>query len=228
MSTVPRFSALIPSEPRGRRAEWDEGVSFEPIRCPLHPGHQRPGTRSPELRIVLPTGPIRDFVWTGLGECLMQDEVLQLFRQEGITGFDVKPVHARIKGKSGATPPKLWEVVVTGWGGVAPPSSGVRLNAAKSCSACGLLVYSTFDDPSELIEASQWDGSDVFMVWPLPRYAFVTSRVSDLIRYHGLTGVDLEPVSDLRASGETLTPGRLSRWMPEHRAREIGLPLGIE
>jgi hypothetical protein len=51
---------------------------------------------------------------------------------------------------------------------------------------------------------------------------------AQIIRRERLTGIKLLPASEVRLrSGGTLGPGRLSHWMPEKRARELGEPLGI-
>ena len=70
-----------------------------------------------------------------------------------------------------------------------------------------------------MIDASQWDGSDFFIVWPLPLYVFVTSRVVQVIRDHRLMGVRLKTPAELEIDGAS--PGRLSHWMPEDRARQL-------
>ncbi len=215
-----------PSSP-ARRAEWDHGrVELETITCPVSEGHQRSGRRLTDLSVVLPRGSVESFVWTWQSECLMQDHVLGLFRSRGFTGFEVKPVTARFDGSS-EKPPTLWELVLTGWAGMASSASGLRLDEAKSCAVCGHLTYTGLVDPGHLIDKEKWDGSDFFMVWPFPRLVFVTQRVVDAIRENKLTGVravrgwSFEPVTD------EFSPGRLSYSMPEGRARELGEPLGI-
>jgi hypothetical protein len=110
------------------------------------------------------------------------------------------------------------------------PDSGIRLDDSGSCKSCGLLHYTEITDAEQLIDQSRWDGSDFFMVWPLPRFVFVTKRVANVIRDHHLTGVRIQPVSELKPSPHVIpgySPGRLSYWMPEKRARELGEPLGI-
>lgn len=228
-------------------AEWDESMDFEQILCPANPDHRRAGKRLTDLSVLLTSRKIKDFVWTWYSECLIQDHVLNLFRDKGLTGFEVKPVQARTKVRARHPDPcddnpglsadvaaemeipKLWELVVTGWGGVAPEESGIRL--VKACDACGYLEYTFFEDPSLLINEHQWDRSDFFMVWPLPKYVFVTDKVAKLIRKHGLTGARLRAPETLngvsRMPNAGFAPGRLSRWMPEARARELGEPLGI-
>jgi hypothetical protein len=228
MREVPEFWKLSSPDGTGKLADWDQSVQLGgPIRCPRDPGHQRAGRRLTDLAVVLPSLTVADFLWTWNSECLVQTHVVDLFRSEGITGFEVRPARARFENEPDLSPPELGELVVTGWGGVAPPESGVKLDEIASCRACGLLVYSSFTDPSRLVDKRQWDGSDVFVVWPLPKFVFVTRRVAQLIKAHELTGVSLEVPEQLRPSGSTISPGRLSYRMPEARARELGEHLGI-
>jgi hypothetical protein len=200
-------------------------MKLEQVLCPLDPGHQRGGKRLNELNITLPRGTVQDFVWTWYSECLFQCQVLNLFRSEGFTGFDVKPVKAGFK-KGIDQPPTLWELVVAGWGGVARPESGIR--RLLYCEGCKLTEYSGLTNPENLIDDKQWDGSDFFIVWPMPRLVFVTERVANCIRDHQLTGVLLRDVRGLTDVGKDgLSGGRLSDWMPESRARELGERTGI-
>jgi hypothetical protein len=173
----------------------------------------------------LPDGDVEDFVWTWYSECLVQDRTLELLRSSGLTGFELKPVKARFK-KSTGRPPRLWEMVVTGWAGMAKPESGIHLDESKSCPACGHLRYTGLINARQLIDETEWDGSDFFMVWPIPRFIFVSEAVVRLFRERGLTGVEVVPVAKLE-SMDGFAPGRLSYYMPEPRARAIGEPLGI-
>jgi hypothetical protein len=210
-----------------RLAEWDgEKIDLETIQCPVNSMHQHPGKRLTDLSVVLPDPPIEDFIWTWQSECLMQDSTLEILRSRGLTGFDVKPVAARFA-KSAERPPTLWELVVTGWAGMAKPDSGIRLDPSKSCAACGHLVYTGLLHPEQLIAEEAWDGSDFFMVWPLPRFVFVTERVVSTIREHGLTGVRILPATEFEPLPDAFTPGRLSYVMADDRARALGEPLGI-
>jgi hypothetical protein len=213
----------------GRLAEWVNGdVHFAKVSCPLNGGHQRSGKRLDELSIALPHADVEDFVWTWYAECLLQEHVLEFFREHGITGYQLKRVRACIRNRPSMSPPVLWELVVTGWAGQASPNSGVKL--LEKCDGCGHMIYSQFSSSQELIDESKWDGADIFMVWPMPKFIFVTQRVADIIRHHKLTGVELTEVNDLQpAEGKrpTFSPGRLSNYMPEDRARQLGEPLGI-
>jgi hypothetical protein len=203
-------------------ADWTDEVQLEQVVCPRFPEHRRAGRRLTPLSVELPAT-VTDFVWTWGGDCLIQRNVLTAFREAGITGFDARPAKAE-PGR------ELWELVVTGWGGLAPPESGITLDQSKSCRFCGHLVYSSFTDASRLIDPRAWDGSDCFIVWPLPRYFFVTDRVRSLICSEEFTGVSLVNVRDLKKPAgviSELSPGRLSYWFPAEAAQRIGGPLGI-
>jgi hypothetical protein len=200
-------------------------MDLEQVECPIDPGHRRGGKRLTDLSVTLPTGAVQDFVWTWQSECLIQDHVLDLFREKGFTGFDVKPVKARFRNAKGA-PPTLWELVLIGWAGVASPESGIK--RVEYCEGCKHATYSEITDGSRLIDEARWDGSDFFMVWPMPLFPFVTERVANCICDHRLTGVLLKQVHELTGVGKDgLGGGRLSYWMPQNRARELGEAAGI-
>jgi hypothetical protein len=210
-------------------AEWDrnEELRLETVICPVNEGHRRAGKRLSGLSVMLPRPGVDDFVWTWSSECLITDRVLDLFRLSGFAGFETRPVRTRCK-RQGSAAPRLWELIVTGWAGMAPPESGIEL--IEDCPACGHKVYSAWTDPEKLIVPSQWDGSDLFMVWPLPGHVFVSERVARVVLNYELSGVIAKPSGSLIFPHQIIpevTPGRLSYYMPENRARELGERLGI-
>jgi hypothetical protein len=155
----------------------------------------------------------------------MQQYVCSLFVECKFTGFEVRP--ARITVTTTNKPLSLFELVPLGWAGLASPESGIRL--IEDCAACGLKIYSGFEDPSKLVKETNWDGSDFFMVWPLPRVIFISDRVARTIKDQRLTGAQLRKPSDLKMGLlNELSPGRLSYWMPESRAAALGGALGIK
>jgi hypothetical protein len=198
-------------------ADWDDEVSLgDPIICPADPGHRGAGQRRSNLSLVLPSQNFKDIIWTWMSECLLQDHVLELFNKQKFTGFETRPAHAKIP--KGSQSVRLHELVITGWGGMAPPSSGIRL--IEECKPCGYQVYSIYSNPSLIFDQSKWDGSDFFMVWPLPRYIFVTDRVRQSIVDAGFRGAKFQKPSDLKTGlCDTLSPGRISDWMPLERAK---------
>ena len=223
------FWCLSHPDSTRRLAGWTDEVDTEQIICPLTRDHMRGGKRITDLSVTLPRYRVQDFVWTWGSECLIQDRVLELFRENRFSGFEVKPVRARYRRAGEGEPPRLWELAVTGWGGVAPALSGIKL--VEECRSCGYLGYSSWTNAGGLLDPSEWDGSDIFMVWPLPRYIFVTDRVAQVARRHKLSGILLRRSKSLVFPESVipgLSPGRLSYWMPAERARELGAPLGIE
>jgi hypothetical protein len=217
---------VLRSPERPVPAEWDESVDLEGVTCPVNPGHQRAGKRLGDLRIVLPNRKPDDFVWTWYSDLLIGENAIAILRRAKITGFMTKPVEAHFRNGE-KTSEGFRELVVTGWGGMARPESGIQLDQKQSCDVCGMLRYTGLKYPQEIVDESQWDGSDIFMVWPLPAYPIVTRRFVDIVREHRLSGLKCLPIDKLEQT-EGYSPGRLSYSMPEDRARMLGVPLGIE
>jgi len=219
------FRLLTDDKDKDPVADWDEGVELEGIKCPVSPGHQRAGRRIGPLRITLRRGFVPDLIWTWGSDLLITDFVRGLLEDHRLTGFSALPAEARFdEPDAGAPAPKLWEFQTTGWAGVARAESGVRLVERTPC--CDHLRYSGCTEPTLLIDESQWDGSDFFMVWPLPRYHFLSHRAALLILEHELTGGRLLHLDEVNPI-DGFTPGRLSYWMPGDRARQLGTSLGI-
>jgi len=191
----------------GKPVEWfDSEAGFERVYCPVHKGHQKPGKRIGDLSIIIKGSMLGDILWTWLGECLIQDHVFTMFQEQNFTGFDVLPVEKVFLGKNiKFDVPKLYEVIVTGWAGDAPKQSGVKL--VDYCPYCGSAKFSEPSSPEFLIDEKQWDGNDFFMVWPLPGYIFVTSRVADFLKIKRLRGYQVIPVDKLSFEGSGLSPG---------------------
>jgi hypothetical protein len=225
--TKSQFWCIGSADSTVRLAEWMPGkMDLEQVICTVNTGHRRGGKRLTNLSILLQGQTIEDFVWTWQSECLVQDHVLDLFRRSGFTGFEVKPVKAMFKRACEVEPPRLWELIVTGWAGMASVESGIKL--LERCEGCGYTVYSGISNLGAVIDASKWDGSDFFMVWPLPKFIFVSDRAAQVICQSRLIGAVLKQPSDVNLSGGTIGGGRLSYWMPQERARDLGGLLGID
>jgi len=225
-----------PDEKSGRYTiDWDKTVDLEQIECPANPNHRRGGKRTTELQVVLKKRRTFSVMWTWGNECLIQQHILDVFHQQGFTGFQAKPVHARFNRPGATGTPQFWELIVTGWAGLASSESGIRLNQEKSCPVCGSLKYSGATNFSRLIDEKNWDGSDFFMVWPLPKFMFVSDRVREFIQRNDIQLTQFVSPEDLRPKTELdrqmlnmgFSPGRLSNWRPEERAHQLGDPLGI-
>jgi hypothetical protein len=168
---------------------------------------------------------IGDFLWTWYSECLITDKVAALLKEYNITGYELWPVEIANRD----LPSKIWELRILGWSGMAKHESGISLNKEKSCKYCHYRSYTSLKEPKLLIDENQWDGSDIFMVWPMPISIFVSQKVNDLIEKEKLTGCKIIPVEQLPLDRyeSGFAPGRLSYYMPDERAKLLGEPLGI-
>jgi hypothetical protein len=192
--------------------------------CQIDPGHNGAGARVGNLHLLIADNVLQDFMWTSYGNCLIEEKTRLLFLAEGFTGLQTAPVHLRYEPPSERPLPILHELKLTGWGGVARPESGVRI--IRNCATCGLLEYSPFTNGELILDQNQWEGTDFFMVWPMPLYVFITDRVATFIRAKGLSGAEILELRKMRLP-RGFGPGRLSHWLPEDRARQLGEPLGI-
>ena len=211
-----------------------KAVRYEPFgECPANPKHRTLGRRLTPLAIVLDKEP-QDFMTTngGLWPWVVSDRVRAIFAEHCVTGFALFPVKTRYaaKERSGTrrVSPRMWELQVTGWGGIAPAESGVSRMHEHDCAGCGMLRYSPITDASRFVDERQWDGSDLFLVWPAPSRLFLSPRVAEIIRRHGFTGCVLRGLPELEKEARDpvgrmgFGPLRLSRYMPADRARLLG------
>jgi len=207
---------------------WSPGVKIEQVTCSTNKSHKRGGKRDGILSVILFKNDIPDIIWTYAPECLIQDHVLEIFKKENVTGFEVKPVNVKYENSKKA-PPVLWELVVTGWGGLAPAISGVELLESQSCKSCGHLTYSSANNFQKIIVENQLDGKDFFIVWPYPAYYLISKKVVDILKKYDFKGFDIKEVKEVEIPSfiKIATPGRLHYHMPDKRAHELGDPLGI-
>jgi hypothetical protein len=198
---------------------------IEVTPCPLTDRHSGRIKYIGTLHVEADPRAVRDFTWTWMTELLISSKVLKVFEKHHVTGFDLRPVIAKYPKPSKAPFPQLHEVMITGWAGL--PSREAKLMVTEFCPACHRTVYS-IGEPSKLLDASSWDGSDLFMVWPAPRHFFASDRLASIIRQEKLGGVKLIPPAAIDMDrGTTLNPGSLFQWLPEERAEELSQQLGI-
>jgi hypothetical protein len=206
-------------------AENVPGMKSERIVCPTHDGHKRGGKRLSDLSVIVHPLGLRDFTWTWLSDVLISPRVLDLFEKHHVTGFEARPATVSYPKGIKAAPPEMFELVVTGWGGFAAPSAGVSL--LKWCPDCEHKVYA-IAEPSGLIDPAAWDGSDLFIVWPLPKFRLASDRLASILQQERVSGLELMPAPALPVKrGATLSPGTLRLSMPEDRARELDRRFGV-
>jgi hypothetical protein len=103
-------------------------------------------------------------------------------------------------------------------------SNAAGLKVRDTCAACRYRDY-TIAEPARLIDAACWDGSDLFIVWPLPLYRFASDRLAGILRAEKTTGAKLIPAAEIPFErGNVASPGLLHMWMPASRSRSGGTP----
>jgi len=194
-------------------------MEAEKEMCPADPRHTRRERWKRPLKTIGTVTPLTDFEWTVMGDLLVSPNIVSDFQNAGFSGVEFHPVEIFTTTE---TPigRETFELRITGWGGYAPPSSGIRV--LEECSHCGRRIYSGFTNKERLFDPKQWDGSDLFIIWPMPRKAFVTLKVRDFIMEHGYTGVNMKPLHELKhAVAGTFTPGNLRDWFDNSKLANI-------
>jgi hypothetical protein len=163
-----------------------------------------------------------DCLWTFLSDCLLADHVIDELLSRACTGFETDLVI--VEGFNTGKNYKQFRAV--GWGGIAPTQSGIR--EIDRCEYCGHLTYSGITDPGHLFNISAWDGSDVFFIWPLPKFICLSEKSATVFSRLSVSGIELVPVEELRTTGRGFSPGRLSHWISKERAIDIGRSSRIE
>jgi hypothetical protein len=207
---------LKPDVNEDDRLRYGKHMAFRTQLCERNPDHARRQTRPTPLRLEFRGVGLTNFLWTAYSEAVVGEDVVRAFAEWGITGCEFVP--AEIENTMGdRTAADLYEMRVTGWGGMASGESGVRV--LEVCSHCKHRVFSGYTEPHRLVDSDAWDGSDIFRVWPLPRYILATESVKELLLVRQLTGVKAVPVAKLpTVVAGTLTPGNIRDWFDEDRA----------
>jgi hypothetical protein len=206
------------------RVRWVDS-EYERMVCPEDPGTLRLGARIAGSTVRADPRALKGFAWNL--DPFVSPKTLRLLRDEGVTGFETRPIKIVFPDDVELTPPGLHELLVTGWGGFAAPAAGVRL--VDACSTCGLRDYE-IADPSRLIDPEAWDGSDLFVVWPAPQYFFASDRLAGILRREQVSGLELIPAADIpREKGARIgiSPRALASFMPADRARELEHRFGL-
>jgi hypothetical protein len=174
-----------------KEVEYEQGTDWETIKCKINSGHQRAGKRLGQLRINIRSKKIADFLWTFLGEIIISDEVLKVFKENHITGFEVKPVEVCNVNVS----QHYWELEIKGSGGEADLSSGIFLK--KECSCCHLKRYSAFEN-GIIVKTENWDGSDIFTMTGYSGYVLISEKLKKIIENGNFKGLQMVPSETLR------------------------------
>jgi hypothetical protein len=202
-----------------QRLSYTSNMAMRNEVCARGRDHARRQGWPRPLGLIAPIYPLTDFECTVYNDMLVSPEIANGLKAEGFSGlyFSVARLHTTTE-----TPLSrdALELRVSGWGGVAPRKSGVQVTS--ECPVCKWRVYSDYTDPNELFSVDEWDGSDFFIIWPMPRFIMVTRSVRNYLLKARYSGIKLRTLRELRAGpGGTITPGHLGDWFDEEKIKEI-------
>lgn len=214
---------LEPSLRFDDQLEYAGGMGMDTVLCPLNAGlpsqHTMRQRWQRPLRIVAPVQRMTDFEWTVYHDILIEKDILEALQSAKFTGVKFRSVELYT---TTDTPigRRVFELQVAGWGGMAPPESGIRV--IKECSHCKRRIYSGYSNADRIFSPEAWDGSDFFLIWPIPRYTFVTKRVADFITKAEYSGLRIKSLDKLPKSiAGTYTPGHLGDWFEGQKLATI-------
>ncbi len=166
-------------------------VQHEIIECPRHGRWQ--GKQISDLEIELYGVELQAFVRVDGPELVATESLLALLKENDIKGYRSRNVNI-VNHERYPSVPTLYQLVVTGTAGYAPPIMG--LSIVGECEICGRVEYPEIpSDLTIIVDALQWDGSDVFTLFELPGYPIVTDNVARILKNAHVTNFGLQPVS---------------------------------
>ena len=186
--------------------------------CSFDPSHNILERWERPLEVIAPVRPFTDFEWTVYGDLIVTNDVKTVLIEAGFTGVRFRQVNFFSSSKSPFGRDSV-ELEVIGWGGRARKESGIEI--LEECPGCRRREYLGYEHPSMLFNASEWDGSDVFMIWPMPRVIFITDTVRRSILNWKFSGVKFVEISAFRTPAAGFTPPSLESIFDEDRARQI-------
>jgi hypothetical protein len=182
--------------------------------CPANQGlpsqHAMRQRWNSPLKVIGPVKRQTDFEWTVYHDILIEQDVVTKLKRAGFSGVEYRQVEMFTTTQ---TPigREVFELRITGWGGMASPTSGIRV--IEICPKCNRRVYSGQTNPSDILSPEEWDGSDFFMIWPLPRTTFVTKRVAEIIASSDFSDVCVNKLESLPNSiNGKYSPGHIQDW----------------
>jgi hypothetical protein len=204
-------------------AEVVVGRPWEPIICPAEPDHRNSWRPPGPITIDLEESGRTECLWTLMSDCLLGEAVIDELQGNRVTGFATNGVRTVGHSPSGINYSQFSAI---GWGGIAPESSGIHV--VEGCRHCGYKRYSPPLHMDKLFDELRWDGSDVFMIWPMTKFIFVVQRVKDILDELGVSGLKLLPIEELKLKGYGFAAHRLKYHFPADRAAQIAGAVGLD
>lgn len=196
--------------------------------CPVTKEHHRLGGNIGDLYLEVKHNR-RDELMVWAWSVGVHERILEGFEREGFTGYRVKP--ALVRFRDGSTSNEYHELIVTGWAGAVSPESGMKL--IKSCPGCHHREFSPIINYDKMIDWNQWNGEDLFLVYPLHRYRLCTERVAAWLRANKVKSFCLEEGFSRRANDSIISKmgtvvGELYESLPDDVANVYSKSLGLE
>jgi len=198
-------------------------MRIETTLCPLNAGHPSQHAKYQRwirpIKVVGPVQRMTDFEWSVYNDVFVETDVVDKLKAAGFSGIDFSPANLCTTTE---TPigRQLFELKVTGWGGMAHPSSGIRVQ--EKCRLCGRTVYGGQTNSANLFDIDKWDGSDFFLIWPMPKYIFITEEVAGFLLKGGFTGINIRELAAFPKSiAGGYSPGHIKDWYDQEKAASI-------
>lgn len=220
----------------GEFARWQDSMRFKPRPFVIEPGKSDGTSHDGELSVVFKPSQIFHVARDPYGSWMLQDKVESLLHEKSLTGWFTRPVSAVFSRKTNLTMPRYGELLVTGWGGLAPEEAGIKKvvisveeqiakirkiepkwankvkggyekMVADAVDRGPLERYSPFTNPAELVDEAQWDGSDLFRVWPVTHLLFVTEDLVAAFHQAKISGVGFIPIEKLPVARSDASSG---------------------
>lgn len=171
-----------------------------------------------------------DFLWTfQLNKesngtfFLLSPRLWKLLEELDTTGYFLRETNTKLVFQHESYERDYRQMVITGWGGIAKGIRRVESHRGKHC-------YTLPENPSDLLNLDQWDGSDIFRIWPACGI-YVTERVAEIVKNKKIRGLHLRRIEEISFTPVDENVGLighpLASMYPEEKARKIGEPLGI-
>ncbi len=213
----PKFIGKIPVRDSSKRLLINETYEHKYLRTSPIRVNVRKGAYGDILAVSLPT------------VFLISDRLLKMLVEIRATGYEAIPADVKLLFPHHRNDAVFWQLVVTGWGGVASPSSGI---SKLDDRMFGKEKYTHCIDPSKIVDRTAWDGSDFFLVWPMPFDTWVSPRIIDLlvrerIRHYVVTPAKNINFARLDDDPIGFGPLPLACYFPDFQAHKVGAPLGI-
>src|SRR6266516_1318826 len=166
-----RIYWLSPDVKEEEKLRYTKAMKLRTRACPVSSSHSMRQRWSRPLKAIAPWVAMSDIEWTVYRDIIVNTNVAASLQEMQFTGveFSSAELFTTTETPIGRC---AFELRVTGWGGVAPVESGVRV--VDQCGYCKRQVFSEMTDPKRLFSVEAWDGADFFIIWPLPRFVMIT------------------------------------------------------